>query len=163
MPVNNLDELFREELKDLFDAEKQLVKALPKMVKAATSPELKAAFTDHLEVTKGHVERLKQIFEELGMPARGKVCKAMKGLVEEGGEMIDENAADHVKDAGLIVAAQKVEHYEIAGYGSLRTWAETVGHTKVAQLLAKTLAEEEEADAKLTEIAESTVNEEAAA
>lgn len=162
MPVNNLDELFREELKDLFDAEKQLVKALPKMARAATNPDLKAAFEEHLEATKGHVERLKQVFEELGMPARGKECKAMKGLVEEGGEMIDEDAADHVKDAGLIVAAQKVEHYEMAGYGSLRTWAETVGHTKVAQLLAKTLAEEEEADLKLTELAESSVNQEAA-
>ena len=140
MPVNNLDELFLEELKDLFDAEKQLVKALPKMAKAATSPELKAAFTDHLEVTKGHVERLKQIFEELGMPARGKECKAMKGLVEEGGEMIAEDAEDHVKDAGLIVAAQKVEHYERAGYGSLRTLPETVGHNTGAQLPAQTLA-----------------------
>ncbi len=163
MPINNLDELFREELKDLFDAEKQLVKALPKMAKAATNPDLKAAFEEHLEVTRGQVERLKQVFEVLGLPARGKECKAMKGLIEESSEMIEEDAEDYVKDAGLIVAAQKVEHYEIAGYGSLATWAETTGHTKVAKLLGETLAEEKEADEKLNELAEGTINEAAEA
>jgi len=161
MKLNTLDDLLLQELKDLYSAEKQLVKALPKMAKAATNEDLSAGFEEHLEQTKGHVERLDQIAEELGVKLTGHKCKAMEGLIEEGAELIEEDGEDSVKDAGLIGAAQRVEHYEIAGYGTARSLAEKLGHKKIAKLLAKTLEEEKETDEKLTELAESAVNVEA--
>ena len=136
--VNTLQELLVEEIRDIYDAEKQLVKALPKMAEAATNPELKQGFTDHLEETKNHVARLEQVFEALGEKAKGKTCKAMKGLVAEGAEAIDLEGPGAVRDACLIGAAQRVEHYEIAAYGTVRTLAETIGNP-VASLLEKTL------------------------
>lgn len=156
--VSSLHDLFLEELKDLFDAENQLTRALPKMAKAATSPELKAAFQEHLEVTKQQVERLTQVFEELGKPAKGKKCEAMKGLITEGQDLIKEDISPEVLDAGLIGAAQKVEHYEMAGYGTVRTMADVLGHKEAARLLDQTLKEEGEADKKLTMIAKKFVN-----
>ena len=158
--INSLQELLVDELKDLYDAEKQLVKALPKMAKAASNEELKEGFMAHLEETKGHVERLEQVFSKLGAPARGKPCKAMKGLVEEGSEAIEQEGPDPIRDAKLIGAAQRVEHYEIAAYGTARTLAETLGEDEVAEILQETLDEEGETDKKLTALA-STVNEEA--
>lgn len=163
MKLQTLEDLFLHELKDLYSAENQLVKALPKMAKAATNPELKAGFEEHLEQTKGQVERLAQIAEKLGKKLTGHKCKAMEGLVEEGAELISEDADDRVRDAGLIGAAQRVEHYEIAGYGTARALANRLGHDDFAELLEETLNEEKETDAKLTELAESAVNEEAAA
>ena len=160
MKLASLEELYIDELKDLYNAEKQLVKALPKMAKAASSEDLREAFQEHLEVTKGQVTRLEQIFEELGVAPRGKKCKGMEGLIEEGAEMMSEDAAPAVKDAALISAAQRVEHYEIAGYGTLRTYAETLGYEDAAELLQRTLDEESQANEKLTEISAS-VNEEA--
>jgi len=161
--IQTLEDLFLEEIKDLYHAEGQLVKALPKMAKAAKSPELKSAFQSHLEQTKGHVERLTQVFAEIGKPAKGKTCVAMKGLIEEGSELISEDAEPHVKDAGLIVAAQKVEHYEIASYGSMCVFADLLGLKAAKKLLGQTLAEEEAADKKLTQLAEGLVNQEALA
>ena len=163
MKLNTLEDLLVDQLKDLYNAENQLVKALPKMAKAAFSEDLKQAFEGHLEETKGHVERLEKVFELLGLKARGKTCEAMKGLVKEGGEMISEDAEDSVKDAGLIAAAQRVEHYEIAGYGCVRTFARQLGHDEAARLLEETLNEEKGADEKLTAIAEGMVNVEAEA
>jgi ferritin-like metal-binding protein YciE len=160
--VSTLEELFLDEIQDLYDAEKQLTKALPKMAKASTSEELKQAFEDHLDQTKGHVERLEQVFEALGEKAKGKKCEAMAGLVKEGDEIVSGTDETAVRDAGLIAGAQKVEHYEIAGYGSARTHAQLLGHDKIASLLEKTLGEEKEADTKLNQIAQSIVNEEAA-
>lgn len=150
MPV--LEELLVEEMQDLLHAESQLVKALPKMAKAAHEPKLKQAFEKHLEETKGHVERLKQAFELLGAKPKAKPCKAMAGLVEEGQETITEGKEkeDFAADLALVTAAQKVEHYEISGYGTLRSLAEQIGETKVAKLLSQTLAEEEKADKLLT-------------
>ena len=147
-----LDDLLVEEMQDLLHAEGQLVKALPKMAKAAHDPKLKQAFEKHLEETKGQVERLKQAFEVLGARAKAKPCKAMQGLVEEGQETITEGKEkdELAADLALVAAAQKVEHYEISGYGTLRTVAEKAGHTKVARLLAQTLAEEEKTDKLLT-------------
>jgi ferritin-like metal-binding protein YciE len=156
--VSSLEDLFVEELKDLFDAENQLTRALPKMAKAATSPELKAAFEEHLQVTKQQVERLTQVFEEIGKPAKGKRCEAMKGLITEGQELTKQDIAPEVLDAGLIGAAQKVEHYEMAGYGTVRTMADVLGHKEAARLLDQTLKEEGEADKKLTMIAKKFVN-----
>jgi ferritin-like metal-binding protein YciE len=153
--LKNLEELLVEELKDLYSAETQLVKALPKMAKAATDDALKAGFEEHLEQTKEHVTRLERVMEILGESPRGKTCKAMKGLVEEGAETISEDADDAVKDAALIVAAQKIEHYEIAGYGSMRTFAELLGKEDIAEILDETLAEEKAADEKLSEAASS--------
>lgn len=146
-------ELLVQELKDLFSAENQLVKALPKMAKAATDEDLKAAFTKHLAETKEHVARLEKIMKDLGESPRGKKCMAMEGLIEEGKEAIQEDALPFIKDLGLITAAQKVEHYEIAGYGCARTLAELSGESKVAKLLQKTLDEEGRTDHLLTEIA----------
>jgi len=160
--VTNMEALFLDEIQDLYDAEKQLTKALPKMAKAANSEELRQAFEDHLEQTKGHVERLEQVFEALGEKARGKKCAAMAGLVKEGEDIVDSTEETAVRDAGLIAGAQKVEHYEIAGYGSARTHAQRLGHSKIANLLEKTLSEEKQADQILNEIAETMVNEEAA-
>src|SRR5579885_3014155 len=142
----------------MYDAEKQLVKALPKMAKAATNDKLRAGFEEHLEQTKGHVERLEQVFEKMGQKAKGETCEAMEGLVEEGSEMIKAGGCDCTRDAGLICAAQKVEHYEIASYGCLVTWAQQLGKADVADLLQQTLNEEKQTDDKLTELAESMVN-----
>lgn len=152
--MSQLRETFLEELKDVYDAEKQLVKALPKVAKAAEHEDLKHAIEAHLEETEGHVERLEKVFEMLGEKAAAKKCKAMKGLLEEGEELISEKAGD----AALICAAQKVEHYEIAAYGSLSAWAKSLGEQEAADLLEGTLGEEKEADEKLTSIAESSVN-----
>ena len=160
--LNTLEDLFIQQLRDLYDAENQLVKALPKMAKTAASPQLKQAFTSHLEETKHHVERLEQIFKTLGKKATGQKCAAMKGLVEEGSEMISEWGSDEVRDAGLIACAQRVEHYEMAGYGCVRTWARQLGKDDAAQLLDETLREEKACDQKLNSIAESMVNQEAA-
>ena len=156
--MSQLRETFVEELKDLYDAEKQLLKALPKMAKAADHEELKAAFEDHLQETETHVERLEQVFSIFGETAKGKKCKAMQGLVEEGQDLIDEEEGD----AALICAAQMVEHYEIASYGSLRTWAELLDEGEAVDLLQETLDEEKAADEKLTEIAETAANPEEA-
>ena len=150
----SLRETFVEELKDLYDAEKQLLKALPKMAKAAEHEELKAAFETHLEETQTHVQRLEEVFEAFGETAKGKKCKAMQGLVEEGQDLIEEEEGD----AALICAAQKIEHYEIASYGSLRTWAEMLDEAEAVDLLQETLDEEKATDEKLTEIAESAAN-----
>lgn len=163
MSLNSMQELLISELKDLYSAEKQLVQALPKLAKNATSETLKQAFTDHLEETRTHVQRLEQACDELGAKPTGKKCKGMEGLVDEGQEVIDEDAEDAVRDAALIAAAQRVEHYEMAAYGCAITYAEELGLTSVAKLLKQTIAEEEAADKKLTEIAESEVNEAALA
>ncbi len=148
-----LQEVLVEQLKDLLHAEGQLVKALPKMARAAHSPQLKTGFQNHTEETKGQVERLKQVFELLGAKAKAKPCKAMQGLIEEGQETITEGKEmeDVAADLALAVSAQKIEHYEIAGYGSVRTIAEALGNQKVAKLLAQTLAEEEKTDKLLTQ------------
>lgn len=155
MKLTTLDDLLLEELKDLNDAEKQITKALPKMAKAASSGELAQAFRDHLEETKGQIARLEQVFELLGKKAGRKKCEAMEGLLEEGAEMMKEDADPDVLDAALIAAAQRVEHYEMAGYGCVRTWCQVLGHSDAARLLQETLDEEGSADKKLTEIAES--------
>jgi ferritin-like metal-binding protein YciE len=154
MKLESLHDLFVSELKDLYSAETQMTKALPKMAKAATSDKLRTAFEDHLAETEKQIERLDQIFEELEASPKGKKCKAMAGLVEEGKEIIEEDAEDAVRDAGLIAAAQRVEHYEIAGYGTVRTYAQLLGMDKAANLLQETLEEEAAADKKLTELAE---------
>jgi ferritin-like metal-binding protein YciE len=154
MSLDNLEDLFLDEVKDVFDAEKQLVKALPKLAKAATSAELKAAITNHLEETKVHVERLEKVFTLLKKPARGKKCKAMEGLVEEGSELTEEDGEPPVLDAAIICAAQKVEHYEIATYGTLVTWAKLLELDKIADIFEQTLNEENAADETLTGIAE---------
>jgi ferritin-like metal-binding protein YciE len=148
-------------LRDLYNAENQLLKALPTMAKAASSKELKGGFDKHLEQTKGHVERLEQIFEDLDENPKGKTCKAMKGLIEEGSEILKEDGEESVLDAGIIVAAQKVEHYEMAGYGSVRTFAQLLGQNKAAELLQTTLDEESETNEILNKLAESVVNPEA--
>jgi ferritin-like metal-binding protein YciE len=160
--LKTLDDLLIKELRDLYSAEKQMIKALPKMAKAANSEALQDAFTEHLEVTKEQARRLETIFESLNVSSRGPKCAAMEGLVEEGDEMMKEEAAPAVMDAGLIGAAQRVEHYEIAGYGVARTFARLLGHDKVADMLQETLDEEGDADKKLTELAESEINVEAA-
>jgi ferritin-like metal-binding protein YciE len=161
MPNNGLKELYVDELKDLYNAENQLVKALPKLARAASSDELRQGFEEHLEQTKGHVERLEKIFEMLGESPKGKKCKGMEGLIEEGSEMIQEGEFEgSVLDAGLIGAAQRVEHYEIAGYGTARSFAETLGETDHVSLLNETLEEEKETDEKLTELAKQ-INDEA--
>jgi ferritin-like metal-binding protein YciE len=153
-----LHELFLDELADLMSAEVQLTKALPKMAKAAQSEELAEAFRMHLEETENHVERLKQVFGSLDEKVKSKTCKAMKGLIEEGSELMKELKGSSAIDAGLIAAAQKVEHYEIASYGSVRAWAEEMGHSEAVQLLEETLEEEKAADEKLTEIAQESAN-----
>jgi ferritin-like metal-binding protein YciE len=161
MKMNTLQQLYTDELRDLYNAENQLLKALPKMAKAASSEELKDAFEKHLEQTKTHVERLEQVFEELGEKPKGKTCRAMKGLIEEGSQILEEEGEESVLDAGIIVAAQKVEHYEIAGYGSVRTFAHLLGKDKSAELLQATLDEESETNEILNKLAESVVNPEA--
>jgi ferritin-like metal-binding protein YciE len=158
--INSLKDLLIDELKDLYNAENQLLKALPKMAKAATNEKLKAGFSTHLEQTRGHVDRLEQALKMLNSPAKGKTCHAMKGLVEEGAEAIEADAPDAIRDAQLIGAAQRVEHYEIAAYGTARAFADTLGESQVAGLLQETLDEEGQTDKNLTELSRS-VNEEA--
>ena len=162
MQMDSMEKLYVDQLRDIYDAENQLVRALPKMAKAATSGELRTAFEGHLEKTRGHIRRLDEIFRGLGHPPKGKSCKAMIGLVEEGEELIRGDMDPSVKDAGLIAAAQKVEHYEIAAYGTLRTFAEFRGDSQAAQALQETLDEEYEADKTLTQVAESQINVQAA-
>jgi len=153
VPNEGLKELYVDELKDLYNAENQLVKALPKMAKAASSEELRAGFEEHLEQTKSHVQRLEQIFEMLDESPKGKKCKGMEGLIEEGSEIMEEDFEGALLDAALIGAAQRVEHYEIAAYGTVRAFAEELGESEHASLLAETLEEEKETDEKLTELA----------
>jgi ferritin-like metal-binding protein YciE len=158
MALNSLHDLYVNELKDLYSAENQLLKALPKMAKAADADELRSAFEEHLEVTRGQVKRLDKIFAELDSSPTGKKCKAMEGLIEEGDEVLEESGAPAVLDAALIAAAQRVEHYEMAGYGCVRTFARLLGYKEAAVLLQETLDEEAEADRKLTELAETVIN-----
>jgi ferritin-like metal-binding protein YciE len=153
--VESLNDLFVEQLRDLYDAENQLINALPKMAEGASSDELRQGFEEHLEQTKGHAQRIEQIFEQLGEKAKGKKCKAMEGLIKEGNETLEEDISDeNVQDAAIIAAAQRVEHYEIAGYGTARTFANLLGEDEAASLLEQTLEEEKETDAKLTQLAE---------
>jgi ferritin-like metal-binding protein YciE len=158
MKLETLKDLYIHELKDLYSAEKQIIKALPKMVKAATNEELAAGFKEHLEQTKEHVARLEKILTSHDESTRGPKCEGMEGLLKEGEEMMEEDAEDEVRDAGLIAAAQRVEHYEMAGYGCARTYAELLGDPDSAQLLQTTLAEESDTDKKLTELAKSVIN-----
>jgi ferritin-like metal-binding protein YciE len=153
MSVETMQELLLDELKDLYSAEKQIVKALPKLAKAATSPDLKQALTNHLEETEGQVSRLEQIAEMVGKKLTGKTCVGMKGVLEEGSEVLEETDKGTVRDAAMIAAAQRVEHYEIAGYGSAREFAKMLGLSEVASLLGKTLEEEKAADKLLSGIA----------
>jgi ferritin-like metal-binding protein YciE len=161
MSLDSLHNLYVDELKDLYSAENQLLKALPKMAKKASAQELKDAFTEHLEVTRKQVERLEQIFSELEVSPKGKKCKAMEGLIEEGQEVLGEDGEPAVIDAALIACAQRVEHYEMAGYGCVRTFAKLLDFTDAEKLLQETLDEEAEADEKLTELAETIINIEA--
>jgi ferritin-like metal-binding protein YciE len=156
--IENLNDLFIEELRDLYSAETQLTEALPEMAQASKSPKLRQGFEAHLRETKEHVHRLQKIFDALGLPPEGKTCKAMKGLIAEAKEVIDEDADPEVLDAALIVAAQKVEHYEISGYGSMRTFARILQYRDAEKLLETTLKEEAATDEKLTKLAESTIN-----
>jgi ferritin-like metal-binding protein YciE len=153
-----LDDLFLDTLKDIYYAEKQILKALPKMAKAAQSPQLKAGFERHLEETEGQIERLEQVFELLGKPARGKTCDAILGIIEEGKSIMDEFKDTQALDAGLVSAAQAVEHYEIARYGTLKTWAQQMGKLDIVRLFDATLKEEVATDKKLSELAEGQLN-----
>lgn len=161
MEMETLKDLYVEELKDLYSAENQIIKALPKMIKAASHDELKNAFTRHLKETEIHAERIEQVCDELGVSPKGKKCVGMEGLLKEGQELIKEKPEPDVLDAGLIAAAQHVEHYEMAGYGCVRTYARQLGYESQAELLQATLDEEGATDKLLTEIAESSVNIEA--
>ena len=163
MALDSMQDLFLNELKDVYNAEKQLVRALPRMAKAAESPELKQAFTKHLHETEGHVQRLERIFKSIGETPRGKKCKGMEGLVEEGKEILEEDGASEVIDAALISAAQRVEHYEIAAYGCLRTYAQLLGMDDADKLLQQTLEEEEATDKALTALGEGGINQAAVA
>jgi ferritin-like metal-binding protein YciE len=156
--LTSLEDLLVHELQDIYNAEGQILKALPRMIKAASHPELKSAFEEHRVQTEGQVERLEQVFKLLGIPAKGKKCEGMAGLLEEGKKTMAEDAEANVMDAALIAAAQKVEHYEIAAYGCVCTYAEMLGHEDVHELLGQTLEEEEETDQKLTALAESVIN-----
>ena len=158
MKLNTLKDLYIHELKDLYSAENQIIKALPKMVKAATNDHLASGFQEHLEQTKEHAERLEKILSSLDQSTRGPKCKGMEGLLAEGGEMMKEEADEEVRDAGLIAAAQRVEHYEIAGYGSARTYASLLGDEEGKNLLQMTLDEEADTDKKLTALATSSIN-----
>lgn len=161
MKLDTLEKLYVDELRDIYNAENQLLKALPKMAKGASSPDLKNAFETHLRQTESHVERLEQIFADLDESPKGKTCHAMKGLIEEGSEILKEDGEESVLDAGIIVAAQKVEHYEMAAYGSARTFARLLGQEKAAELLQSTLDEESETNESLNQLAENMVNPEA--
>jgi ferritin-like metal-binding protein YciE len=158
MKLETLNDLFLEQLKDLYSAENQLVEAMPKMQEKATSEELKAAFKMHLSETEKHVQRLAQIFQELGMDGGGHECKAMKGIIKEGEELMKQDADADVMDAGLIAAAQRIEHYEISGYGTACTYAKQLGYTQALELMKQTINEEKMADEKLSIIAETNVN-----
>jgi len=158
MKLHSLHDLFVHELRDIYDAERQLVKALRKMAKAASADDLRNVFEEHLAQTEGQVNRLESVFEEFDLKPKGRKCEAMKGLVEEGKTVIDDSADEATGDAGLIAAAQKVEHYEIASYGCLATWARQLGHDNAARLLRETLAGEKNADAKLNALAEGRIN-----
>jgi len=159
----DLHKLFLDEIADVFNAEQQLTKALPKMAKMAESDELREAFEEHLEQTKEHANRLEQVIEQLDESMKRKTCQAMKGLIEEADDLMKEEKNSSALDAALIAAAQKVEHYEIASYGTLRAWAEQMGHDEAVELLNQTLEEESETDEKLTELAESLANQKAQA
>jgi ferritin-like metal-binding protein YciE len=161
MKIESMEDLFLGQIEDLYDAEQRLVKALPKMAEASTSPELRQAFLSHLGETKEHVQRLEQVFQSLGKKPKAETCAAMKGLVEEGDEMVSNTDQSPLRDAGLIAAANRVEHYEIAAYGSARTFAKTLGHAGAVSLLDATLNEEKKADQKLTTLAESMINHDA--
>lgn len=162
MKMTNLEDLFVDQLKDIHNAEKQLIKALPKMAKAANSTQLQQAFQQHLEVTQAQLARVEQIFEQMNMSPGRKKCVGMEGLIKEGEElMVQDGVAPDVLDAGLIAAAQKVEHYEVSSYGTLRTWAQQLGNRQAASLLEQTLKEEERTDQMLTQLAESGVNQQA--
>jgi ferritin-like metal-binding protein YciE len=163
MEIDSLRKLYVEDLKDLYSAEKQILQALPRMVKKANNEQLKKALEEHRQVTEKQVERLDRIFERLGKSSRGKKCKGMEGLLEEGKELLQEDVEPEVLDAGIISAAQKVEHYEMAGYGTVRTYAELLGENEHVKLLQQTLNEEGDADKKLTQLAESSINVEALA
>jgi ferritin-like metal-binding protein YciE len=163
MELNTLKDLYIHELKDLYSAEKQLVKAIPKMAKAASNKELVAGFREHLEQTREQAQRLERILRSLGQSTRGPKCQGMEGIVAEGAEIIEEDADDEVKDAGLIAAAQRVEHYEMAGYGTARTYAELLKDQEGVKLLSQTFEEEKETDEKLTQLAKSAINPSAAA
>jgi ferritin-like metal-binding protein YciE len=159
--LSSLDDLLVHELQDIYHAEGQILKALPKMIKAASHPELQSAFEEHLTQTEGQVERLEQAFKLLGVPVKAKRCEGMAGLLEEGKKVMEEDATPSVLDAALIAAAQKVEHYEIASYGCLCTYAEMLGYDQVHDLLGQNLDEEETTDQKLTELAEAVINQDA--
>ena len=163
MPEKDLSALFLDTLKDIYYAEKQILKALPKMAKAASSDKLRAAFEKHLGETEGQVDRLEQIFELLDKPARGKTCDAIQGILDEGKEIMDEYKGTEALDAGMLAAAQAVEHYEISRYGTLKTWATELGMNDAARLLDQTLKEEEKTDLALTQLAKAAVNLAAAA
>jgi ferritin-like metal-binding protein YciE len=152
--IESLNDLFVEQLRDLYDAENQLIKALPKMAEGANSDELRQGFEEHLEQTKEHAQRIETIFEQLGQKAKAKKCKGMEGLIKEGSEALEEDMSEDVKDAAIIAAAQRVEHYEIAAYGTVRNFANLLGETEAATLLEQTLEEEKETDDKLTQLAE---------
>ncbi len=162
MKLDDLNKVFVQQLKDMYSAEKQLLEALPKMAKAASDPELAGAFKSHLEETREHVRRLDEIFKELKFSSGGERCKAMQGLIAEGDEVLEHDAEEHGRDAALICAAQKIEHYEIATYGTLRSYAELLGKPKAERLLSQTLEEERAADQTLTIIAEGSINRAAA-
>jgi ferritin-like metal-binding protein YciE len=161
MKIETLEDLFLEQVEDLYDAEKRLVKALPKMAEATTSLTLRQAFESHLMETEGHVSRLENIFRTLGQDPKARTCDAMKGLISEGEDVIGDIDQSALRDAGLIAAANRVEHYEIAAYGSARTFADILGLSEAAMLLEQTLQEEKKADRKLTQLAESMINDEA--
>lgn len=158
MATKTLDDLFYETLKDIYYAERQILKALPKMARAAQDEKLKAAFQDHKDETEGQIERLKQVFELIGKRARGKTCDAIEGIISEGEEIMEEFKDTPALDAGLLAAAQAVEHYEISRYGTLRSWAQQLGLKDAAKLLEETLAEESKTDEKLTGLAKTAVN-----
>jgi ferritin-like metal-binding protein YciE len=160
---NSLQDLFLDQIRDLYDAEQRIVKALPKMIDSAQAPELKQAFQHHLQETEQHVTRLERIFNQIGTDAKRETCQAMKGIIEEGEQMVDAKGDPAVRDAALIAAAQRVEHYEMAGYGTARTFALQLSLTEPASLLEQTLREEKAADETLTQVAESRVNVSAAA
>ena len=163
MPLDSMQDLFLNELKDVYNAEKQILRALPRMAKAADAPALQQAFTKHLRETEGQVQRLERIFKSLGQAARGKKCKGMEGLIEEGKEILEEEGAPEVIDAALISAAQRVEHYEIAAYGCLRTYAQLLGMDEADRLLEQTLQEEEATDKALSALGEGGINQAAVA
>ncbi|MDQ4139110.1 MAG: ferritin-like domain-containing protein [Bacteroidota bacterium] len=159
--LKNLEELFHHEIKDLYSAEKQLIQALPKMAQSATDPKLREQFEQHLEETKAQKDRIEKVCEILGISAGRMKCKAMEGLIEEGQELIAEDAEPEVKDAGLIASAQRIEHYEISGYGTAAHFAERLGHAEAFQLLSETLKEEQTADTKLNKLAKGYINQKA--